>query len=143
MTFVKDLIAVANREWEFFGEDLGTNDHHVQALGQDGTVHLIDKEAYGKYNDRIATYWQAIPAPSYKRLLKIYGKDHTRLDGTLRNLAWSAAFISFCMKEAGAGDAFPYSSGHATWIVASIKNRLKNKLNAPLVDFVLVRRSWP
>ena len=41
--------------------------------------------------------------------------------------AWSAAFISYIMKLAGAGKNFKYSQRHSTYIVNSIKNRKENK----------------
>lgn len=37
---------------------------------------------------------------------------------------WSAVFISYLMKKAGAGKDFPYSASHHTYIVQSIKNKL-------------------
>lgn len=42
---------------------------------------------------------------------------------------WSAAFISWVMRRAGAGAAFRYSAAHATYIVASKANRLAGSAN--------------
>jgi len=42
---------------------------------------------------------------------------------------WSAAFISWLMRKAGAGNAFKYSSAHATYIKAAKDNRLANNEN--------------
>ncbi len=42
---------------------------------------------------------------------------------------WSAAFISWVMKKAGAGKAFKYSSAHAVYIKAAKGNRLANNNN--------------
>ena len=42
---------------------------------------------------------------------------------------WSAAFISWVMRQAGAGDAFKYSAAHAAYIVAAKNNRLANNSN--------------
>jgi hypothetical protein len=42
---------------------------------------------------------------------------------------WSAAFISWVMRKAGAGNAFPYSSAHATYIKAAKDNRMANNAN--------------
>src|SRR5882724_9319455 len=42
---------------------------------------------------------------------------------------WSAAFISWLMRKAGAGNAFSYSAGHATYIKAAKENRLTNNNN--------------
>lgn len=42
---------------------------------------------------------------------------------------WSAAFISWLMKKAGAGKAFKYSAAHAEYIRAAKQNRLENNAN--------------
>lgn len=125
MSFKSGLLDVVNAEWEFFSKDLA---------GHDIKIGGVNKEAVGKFSGRVADYWLAIPAASLASLVKQFAKAHGRLDGTI-NLPWSAAFISFCMKTAGAGVAFPYSSGHATWIAASIKNQLAGRTDANLVGF--------
>ena len=47
---------------------------------------------------------------------------------------WSAAYISFVMDQAAA-TGFPFSAGHATYILKGLANRLANKMNAPVVYF--------
>ena len=42
---------------------------------------------------------------------------------------WSAAFISWVMRQAGAGNAFAYSPSHSVYIVAAKNNRLANNGN--------------
>jgi hypothetical protein len=42
---------------------------------------------------------------------------------------WSAAFISWVMRKAGAGRAFAYSASHATYVAAAKRNRLTNNGN--------------
>ena len=42
---------------------------------------------------------------------------------------WSAAFISWVMRRAGAGSAFAYSAGHADYISAAKANRLAGNSN--------------
>jgi|7_EtaG_2_1085326.scaffolds.fasta_scaffold32420_2 hypothetical protein len=56
-------------------------------------------------------------------------------DGT----AWSSAFISYIMKEAGAKDNFKYSSSHSTYIRDAIKNRKENNRN-PFKAYLLNER---
>mgnify|MGYP001556744644 CR=1 FL=1 len=46
---------------------------------------------------------------------------------------WSAAFISFLFKKAGAGSKFPYSSAHATYFQKAKKDRYKD--GAPLKGY--------
>lgn len=43
--------------------------------------------------------------------------------------AWSAAFISWVMRKAGAGNAFKYSSRHTDYVGAAKLNRLANNSN--------------
>jgi peptidoglycan hydrolase-like protein with peptidoglycan-binding domain len=43
--------------------------------------------------------------------------------------AWSAAFISWVLRKAGAGSQFTYSSYHSNYISAAYKNRLQNSSN--------------
>jgi hypothetical protein len=42
---------------------------------------------------------------------------------------WSAAFISWVLRKAGAGDRFRYSAEHAAYISAAKQNRLTNSSN--------------
>jgi hypothetical protein len=42
---------------------------------------------------------------------------------------WSAAFISWVMRQAGAGNAFRYSGSHAEYVAAARDNRLANNSN--------------
>jgi len=42
------------------------------------------------------------------------------------NEAWSASFISYIMKKAGAGDDFKYNASHSVYIRDAIKNRKEN-----------------
>lgn len=125
MSIRKDLVKVANAEWTSFGKDTGRNDKFVKGKR---------KETVEPYASRVGDYWLTIPTAQYDNLVKSHAKTLGKLDGTI-NIPWSAAFISYCMQQAGAGTSFPYSSGHATWIVRSIKNKKAGKLSAPLVGF--------
>lgn len=95
------LIEAAEAEWRFFQRS------RIELNGA-STVGL--KEYQDGAWQRIADYWQFIGG-AYKNLT---GKD--------RGTAWSAAFISWCMHEAGAGAKFSYSAGHAVYINAAIAN---------------------
>ncbi|WP_164985800.1 DUF2272 domain-containing protein [Bosea sp. Tri-44] len=119
------MIERLNREWNFFGKDEGKNDKFV-----DGKR----KETVVPYRDRVGDYWLSIPTAQYNSLVAKYAKSYGKLDGSI-DIAWSAAFISYCMQAAGAGKQFPYDSGHQNWMKLSIKNRLADKLSAPLVGY--------
>jgi hypothetical protein len=125
MPFNAKLLDVVNTQWDFFGKDLA---------GHDIKIDGVNKEAVGKFKDRVGDYWLAIPPADLADLIKSTPKAKAlgRMDGSI-NVPWSAAFISFCMKTGGAAAAFPYSAGHATWIKISIKNKLAGRLTANLV----------
>jgi hypothetical protein len=130
MTFQDELVARTIAEWVRFGRDEGAGAKTATAGGA-----TVPKEAALPFSDRIADYWLSIPSGDYDRLVRGFAPQKGRLDGTVTALPWSAAFISFVMQSAGAGDSFPYSAAHATWIVRGIRNRRANRLAAPLVCF--------
>jgi len=142
MSFRDELIARAVEQWEKFGKDLDRNDKFIDPNGNTTTNDKTDgvpnrrKETVEPFASRVANYWLSIPSQQYNDLVRKYAKAKGKLDGTI-DLAWSAAFISYCMQMAGAGSSFPYSSGHAAWMVQSIKNRTSGKLKASLVGFRL------
>ena len=45
----------------------------------------------------------------------------------MKGEAWSAAFISWLIKESGGKDSFKYSASHSVYIRDAIKNRKDNK----------------
>jgi hypothetical protein len=57
----------------------------------------------------------------YKTGTKTFKSDRYYID-----TAWSAAFISYIMKMAGAGEKFKYSQSHSEYIQAAKENRKKN-----------------
>jgi hypothetical protein len=64
---------------------------------------------------RIADYYEA-------------GGGSRTLDPTLNENAWSAAFISFCVKQAGATpDQFAFSLSHSVYVHAAIANADANR----------------
>ena len=140
MSFREDLTATAVAQWEWFGKDTKRGDHFILPDGKTTSAPSTHgkanprKETVEPYASRIADYWLAIGSADYNRLVKQYAPHKGRLDGTV-DIAWSAAFISYCMQMAGAGASFPYAGGHAVWMTKSIANRAAGKLNAPLVGY--------
>ena len=64
---------------------------------------------------RIADYYEA-------------GGGSRNLDPTLNENAWSAAFISFCVKQSGAtSDQFKFSLSHSVFVNAAIANADNNR----------------
>ena len=92
---------IAHREWGFFGRQ------QIDVSGK--LVRRGGREAEEGYWKRVGDYWKV-------------GVDKD-LTGKDTHEPWSAAFISYVMKEAGLGDRFSYSDWHATYIRNSILAR--------------------
>ena len=113
--FTTKLVDFANDEWDFFGR---------QEWRLDGTVRDGKKEYQDGAWQRVGDYWRFI-GQTYPSYANLTGKD--------RGYPWSAAFISYCMSDAGAGTKFPYSPGHATYINKAISNAKNGTANAAIV----------
>ena len=97
------MIARATREWELFGRQTvvfqGSEESipHVGAWEDDG----------GVYSRRVNDYWRAVAKP--------------HLDGLDCGQPWSAAFVSWLMREAGVPeDQFPSTSAHGVYLAHAI-----------------------
>ena len=67
--------------------------------------------------------------PQTMQSLRDYWQQGTKTnksDSYYINTAWSAAFISYIIKKAGAGDKFKYSTLHSDYINAAKQNRKNN-----------------
>jgi hypothetical protein len=73
-----------------------------------------------------------------KTWVKTYWKDGPKRTVSLKDLGdkkwqsknpWSAAFISWIVRNAGAGDRFLYAWKHRTYIARAVQNRLDNNDN--------------
>ncbi|GLR67985.1 hypothetical protein GCM10010909_26660 [Acidocella aquatica] len=109
-----DAVAVAMDEWRLWGsrvDDSGGADY----VKTDATM----AERQPGLWERVGEYWwEGMNASAYDAAYT--GKHDARgqvfppaEDATY---AWSAAFISYVMRIAGAGAAFPYAPDHATYI---------------------------
>lgn len=116
---IQKILEVANREWQFFGQ---------QAIDKSGNlVHRGMRETDETFWQRVGIYWQ-----------EGVGRN---LNGRNTDFPWSAAFISYVMKTAGAGDRFKYSAQHSVYITWAIKNRTRNVANAAFLGFRLNERA--
>ncbi|WP_413167946.1 DUF2272 domain-containing protein [Capilliphycus salinus ALCB114379] len=70
---------------------------------------------------RVAEYWDSVEE---------YYHDLTGKD---TDVPWSAAFTSWVMKEAGAGDEFNYSASHSNYITDAIENKKENDTDAAFI----------
>jgi len=107
------VVAVALREWRLFGQTI--------ADPEGDAVRVIKPEREEGLWQRVGEYWwlgmnagSAEPAWTGKHDGRgvVFPPEN---DG---DYAWSAAFISYVMRIAGAGQRFPYSADHADYINA-------------------------
>lgn len=113
------MLEIARREWEFFGR---------QTIGKDGKVsHPGHKEADEGYWQRVGVYWRN------GCYLPWTGKDTDE--------AWSAAFISYVMREAGLAELFYFSEWHAHYINQAIDGRAYRDNNLAFWGYRLSERA--
>lgn len=107
----EDAVAIALREWRLFGS---------KADGQ-AEAALKPERAPGLWQ-RIGEYWW-LGLGGAGREARWTGKhdEHGSVFPASddESYAWSAAFISYVMRIAGAGDRFPYSPNHSTYVNAA------------------------
>lgn len=105
----------AIREWEDWGKQtVNINNQVIKSGG---------KENDAGYAERVAQYWK-----------EGVGQSYTGYD---RDVAWSASFMSYIWKKAGAGSKFKYSPSHSTYIQDSISNRKANDFKKPFIGLRL------
>jgi hypothetical protein len=103
--FASRLASVAVDEWQFFGKQTYDSNNHV--------AHAGHKEGEDGWYQRVGKYW-------------LEGVSLHGLDGRDHGTPWSAAFISWVERTAGAGQRFRYSSQHSVYIFQAIRD-LKQK----------------
>lgn len=114
-----DAVAIALREWRLWGmpvDDDPPDTRPPQITDQD------KPERFPGMWERVGEYWWT-SQDSSTRFAYWTGKHDQNgqvfaptQDGFY---AWSAAFISYVMRVAGAGNRFPYSAAHADYINAA------------------------
>jgi hypothetical protein len=107
----EDAVAIALREWRLFGSN----------TDQQGQSAHKPERAPGLW-ERVGEYWW-LGLGGAGREARWTGKHDE--DGRVfaasddESYAWSAAFISYVMRIAGAGSRFPYAPNHATYVNAA------------------------
>lgn len=98
------------------------------ALFRNGKNKEYDRDVYR----RVGEYWDALATiPAYQSWGGYNGRSDTDLelnsDGEVvevvrnKNQPWSAAFISWVARQAGAGNRFSYAPSHSVYIVKALK----------------------
>lgn len=113
-----DAVAIAVREWRAFGQRV---DDDTTADRPEPSPAEKPERQPGLWQ-RVGEYWW-IGVPPAETEVAWTGKHDG--NGTIfaaakdGSYAWSAAFISYVMRIAGARDRFPYSANHATYVNAA------------------------
>lgn len=111
------MVETARAEWEYFGRQ----------TWKDGVVtHPGHTEAEPGYSDRVGVYWEGV---------------NRALTGADTWEPWSAAFMSWVMRQAGLGDRFTYSEWHAHYIRRAIRARRNQDENEVFWAYRLSERA--
>jgi len=140
----EDAVAIALREWRLFG---GSTD----LPGSPEPVVAKPERAPGLWQ-RVGEYWW-LGLGGQGREARWTGRhdENGRVFPAFddEHYAWSAAFISYVMRIAGAADRFPYAANHATYVNAAASGRSAILLaHAPLSytpklgDLLCFGREW-
>ena len=109
------VIQLALREWRGFG----------QVVVYPNTELPFDREREEGLWQRVGDYWWeglplGNPDGAYTGIHDASGRVFSEREDA--NYAWSAAFIDYVMRKAGAGARFPYSSTHSDYINAAARH---------------------
>jgi hypothetical protein len=115
----QDAVAIALREWRLFGSITD------EAADQAAPSSVKPERAPGLWQ-RVGEYWWLGLAGEGREARWTGKHDETgRVFPAFddERYAWSAAFISYVMRIAGAGDRFPYAPNHGSYINAAASGR--------------------
>ncbi|WP_130730738.1 DUF2272 domain-containing protein [Komagataeibacter xylinus] len=121
----QDVIAIALREWRLFGQPVSDDD---PLLRPEPTTPVVKPERTAGLWQRVGEYWWIGQDPAETE--SSWDGKHDA-NGHITDFvhdgyyAWSAAFISYVMRVAGANDRFAYSPNHATYINAAASGQEK------------------
>jgi hypothetical protein len=105
-------VAIAMREWRAFGAPVNDDDH----------LNWDKPERNEGLWQRVGDYWfvgMNPGAPESRWTGKHDENGNVFPPEDDGKYAWSAAFVSYVMRMAGAGSAFPYAPDHAVYINAA------------------------
>jgi hypothetical protein len=117
-------VAIAQREWRLFGQPIDDDPPDTRPPPPPDQKPEREEGIW----QRIGEYWWTGQDPGEREVSWTGKHDENGVvfpaerDG---NFAWSAAFISYIMRIAGAGADFPYSPNHATYINAAASGTSK------------------
>jgi hypothetical protein len=109
-----DAVAIATDEWRLWGERVDDDGR----AGYEQTDATMGERQPGLW-ERVGEYWWEglnPGEPDTRWTGKHDAAGHVFAVAVNGHYAWSAAFISYVMRIAGAGPNFPYAPDHATYI---------------------------
>ena len=133
----QSVVAIALREWRLFGQTM--DDPTTEA------TRTVKPEREPGLWQRVGEYWWIglnTGSPESGWTGKHDGNGTVFDPNVDGNYAWSAAFISYVFRIAGAGNRFPYSPDHADYINAARRQSL-GETNRWLVYAVRVQDYAP
>jgi len=118
-------VAIALGEWRAWGQVIYDADPRDE-LPPDPTTKAERQPGFWQ---RVGLYWwlgmnESDPAAGWTGAHDATGAQFAPEDDG--QFAWSAAFISFVMRMAGAGPSFPYSESHSDYIDAAAQETATN-----------------
>jgi hypothetical protein len=118
-----DAVAIALREWRLFGQPVQDRPGGDEQAGDEAPAGASKPERLPGLWQRVGEYWwlgldaDQTPENAWTGKHDAQGRVFPpEQDG---RFAWSAAFVSYVMRIAGAGARFPYSASHADYINAA------------------------
>jgi hypothetical protein len=112
------VVAIALREWRLFGQGVDDDPPGTRPPLEDDQKPERQEGLW----QRVGEYWYEGMSLDQPQALwtgkhDAYGVEFAWQDDG--EYAWSAAFVSYVLRVAGAGDRFPYSPSHDTYIDAA------------------------
>ena len=109
------VVAIALREWRVFGSPVDDDPPGTRPVPEPDQKPEREQGLW----QRVGEYWwlgmdAGTPEAAWTGMHDAHGNVFPASEDG--RYAWSAAFISYVMRIAGAGRAFPYSASHATYI---------------------------
>jgi Uncharacterized protein conserved in bacteria (DUF2272) len=118
-----DAVAIAMGEWQAFGQPVDDDPPHTRPPLP---AELMPERMPGLW-ERVGEYWwlsqdDSRPEASWTGKHDAEGAEFGAEQADY--FSWSAAFISFVMRLAGAGNGFPYAKSHYVYINAAARQTL-------------------
>ena len=112
-----EAVAIAQQEWRLFGQRVDDNPPHTDANANPEASDRLQR--FPGLWQRIGEYWWLGQDANRREAAwtGMHDEAGQEIDDSRADYyAWSAAFISYVMRTAGAGARFPYTPSHSVYI---------------------------